>query len=804
MKILLVSWHFPPHNTIAGIRLGKLASYLAALGHDVRVITSAKPDTDCSLPNDLGDERVLRTPFIDIDAIVNPLAWRERFASRWRGAPAGAPAPRRAGRGAGQSRLSKLYRQLIFIPDRYNGWMFPLLQALRRLQASWGPDIIMVSGPPFSAFVAVAIFAARTKVPWIAEFRDRWADDPYALIPEWRRFVDRRIEALTVSRADGLVTVSEPWSRHYAGVYRLPVVTVMNGFDPRDFAALQLDAAQPDLPLRIVYTGFVYPERRDPTPLFRAIRESGIGPDELRIVFFGSRSDYLEACIDDIAVRAWVDVHDPIPYGEAVRQQALADVLLLLQWDSPADESNIPGKLFEYLAVRRPILGLGPLGGIPACFVRERGAGLYGNDPSVIAGQLRLWVAQKRRHGRLPSLPPEVSAGLERDQQYARLASFQTQLAAERSPRGEHAAADGSNPLAATLHGPLFAVADTSRLDRPMLCVIVDTEADFDWAAPFSREGHRLRSIDGIARVQALFDRFGVKPTYLVDHPIATDPAAIRILRNLLEQGRCEIGVQLHAWTTPPFDELLCERNSYGCNLPRQLQEAKLASLTDAVARAFAIEPKVFKAGRYGFADVTAELLEQAGFLVDTSVLPFTSLAGQGGPSFHDVPDRPFWFGRKHPVLELPVTRHFAGLLRGCAPGRLHRMIDSRLGRSARLPGILARLGLLDRLTLTPEGMSYANMRALATGLVADGRRVLTLSFHSPSLASGNTPYVRTEADLAAFMERLTRFAAFFFEELGGEARTALELHRSLLPPGRAVAIPATAPPHGRPLPAAR
>ncbi len=642
----------------------------------------------------------------------------------------------------------------------------------------------MVSGPPFSAFVAVAVFGSWAKVPWIAEFRDRWADDPYALIPDWRRVIDRRLEAWSVSRAAGLITVSEPWSRHYARRYRLPVVTAMNGFDPRDFRDLPIGISPSDLPLRLVYTGFVYPERRDPTRLFLAVRASGLGPGEVRIIFFGSRSDYLQARIDEVGVRDWVEVRDSVPYAEALRRQAQADILLLLQWDDPADESNVPGKVFEYLAARRPILGLGPLQGIPARLIRERRAGFFSNDTRAITTQLQLWANEKRRNGAVAPLPPEVSAGLERDQQYALIERFLGQIHAERTAGTRRGEIGRTASLAAILRSPCFASADSSRLERPALCVIVDTEADFDWTGPFSREEHSLRSIAGIGRVQELFDRFGVRPTYLVDYPVATDPAAIRTLGALLDQGRCDIGVQLHAWTTPPFDELLCERNSYGCNLPRHLQEAKLATLMAAVARAFTIKPRVFKAGRYGFADVSAELLEEADFLVDTSVLPFTALTQQGGPTFHGVPDGPYWFGQRRPMLELPVTRHFAGLLRRCAPGRVHRLVDNRLGRGIRLPGIFARLGLLDRLTLTPEGMTYENMRDLAAGLVADGRRVLTLSFHSPSLAPGNTPYVRSEAELQSFLERLGRFVTYFLEDLGGKPRTALQLHQELLPGG--------------------
>ena len=90
----------------------------------------------------------------------------------------------------------------------------------------------------------------------------------------------------------------------------------------------------------------------------------------------------------------------------------------------PTNGAGSPAKLFEYLAVRRPILGLGPLDGVPARLVGQRRAGLFANDPDEIAGQLRLWVEQKRDHGRLPELHESVCEGLTRDAQYAVLEAF--------------------------------------------------------------------------------------------------------------------------------------------------------------------------------------------------------------------------------------------------------------------------------------------------------------------------------------------------------------------------------------------
>jgi hypothetical protein len=92
------------------------------------------------------------------------------------------------------------------------------------------------------------------------------------------------------------------------------------------------------------------------------------------------------------------------------------------------------------------------------------------------------------------------------------------------------------------------------------------------------------------------------------------------------------------------------------------------------------------------------------------------------------------------------------------------------------VPGVLARLGLVERITLTPEGISFEEQRRLTRALLRKGHRVFSFAYHSPSLAPGNTPYVRNEADLGAFLKRIEQYLAFFFEEVGGRAATPFEI----------------------------
>ena len=122
-------------------------------------------------------------------------------------------------------------------------------------------------------------------------------------------------------------------------------------------------------------------------------------------------------------------------------------------------------------------------------------------------------------------------------------------------------------------------------------------------------------------------------------------------------------------------------------------------------------------------------------------------------------------------MFEIPMSRGFSGALARIGPAVFHK-VGATAGRRARLPGIFSRLGLLERATLTPEGVDFATQRRLVRAMLAQGHRIFTLTYHSPSLAIGHTPYVRNERQLAGFLDSLKRITALFFDELGAEATT--------------------------------
>lgn len=313
-------------------------------------------------------------------------------------------------------------------------------------------------------------------------------------------------------------------------------------------------------------------------------------------------------------------------------------------------------------------------------------------------------------------------------------------------------------------------IATPIKLDesvQPMLLVVVDTEEEFDWSAPFSRDALSTSNMREQHRAQAILDRHEAVPLYVIDYPVANDGWAAGWLRETMQDRRCEIGAHLHSWVTPPFEERVCPANSYGCNLDPALERAKIASLTDTIEAAIGERPVYFRTGRYGAGLETFAALHALGYRCDLSVAPHSSFSGDGGPAFYGWTNDPFWYGGSGALLGMPVTTGFSGVASGLGPWAAP-MLDAPVARRLHMPGMLRALGLLDRSRLTIEGVSTDALRRLMASLVGSGQRLLTLSYHSASLLHGATVYARTEAERDTLLACLDDTLAFFTKSLGG------------------------------------
>jgi glycosyltransferase involved in cell wall biosynthesis len=393
VNVLIVSFLYPPFNSITGLGVSKISRYLLEQGWDVRVLCGPQDDVPAELPVEIPAERVTRTAFFDVNAIPKMVLGRPRVVRR------GFEFKERGVITA----LGHLYRNFVNFPDGQIGWYPFAVRAGSVLIREARPDVILAVGTPRTGHLVARTLSRRFGIPWVARNHDLWADSRargriWPLGP-----IERRLEDRTTSTATMIVTVAYAWRDQLAARFpAIPVGVVEYGFEPADFPP---QPAPVGLPLLLAYTGRLYP-RQDPGKLFAAVRlllDSGrASPDELRVRFAGRYLDIARRALEHADLPdGIVTIEDPLPHDDAIALQQQAGALVLFLGEDD-DVGLLPAKMYEYMGAGRPVLVIGGTErheGVD--LLRRAGVGTWAPGPEQIADVLSRWLHVLRRSGRL-------------------------------------------------------------------------------------------------------------------------------------------------------------------------------------------------------------------------------------------------------------------------------------------------------------------------------------------------------------------------------------------------------------------
>jgi len=408
MKLLLVSPKFPPFNSNGARRASKFTRFLLSRGHDVRVLTARDLPLMSGLNVEIDPSKITSTPWFNVNFLPELFFGGKKKVAR----------EGYKGGDANLKKWSKIYRMVFHFPDDLIGWYPYATKTGKMIIKEWHPDLIYASGPPFSALMVAARLHTLSSIPWVAEFRDLWADNAYYEYPEIRRKLENLLEKNTLKQCSSMITVSPPWSEWMQRKYDRPVETVLNGFDLSDFPPPAGKRNRDPQKLIINYTGAVYLPYRDPSPLFAALELLGEEAQSIQVHFFSRYFDHIQTLAEKYQVAHLVTCHGLVTYWESLQQQVNADINLLLNRNDEDQFGVIPAKLYEYIGCRRPILAIDTGHGAAADMIRSRRAGVVMNDPSQIAAQLRVWLKEKKGNGSIEPVPVEAQIGLSRDEQF--------------------------------------------------------------------------------------------------------------------------------------------------------------------------------------------------------------------------------------------------------------------------------------------------------------------------------------------------------------------------------------------------
>lgn len=314
--------------------------------------------------------------------------------------------------------------------------------------------------------------------------------------------------------------------------------------------------------------------------------------------------------------------------------------------------------------------------------------------------------------------------------------------------------------------------------------VTIDTEED-QWS-DYDTKGQTLNNIAAIPRLQSIFEAYNVRPTYLISYPVANDKSSATYFNDLVSRDVAEVGAHCHPWNTPPFSEKICVKNSMLCNLPAELQSQKLATLTSLIEHKVGVKPISFRTGRWGYSAEVARSLLVLGYQVETSATPFMDWSQYQGPDLSASPLQPYFFepvaplvpNSKGPLLQVPVGIGFNRGNFGLAHKYSRLMSGNKVLRKL-FVGSLSRLGLLQKIWLSPEISTATEMIKLIKVLNRKGVRCFNMMFHSNSLYPGNTPFVQDGDELEDFYSRIEQVLAFV-RSLGCQCVTLAEIRSEL------------------------
>jgi glycosyltransferase involved in cell wall biosynthesis len=351
-RLLIIAYHFPPCAGSSGLlRSEKFARYLPEFGWETSVLT-VHPRAYESV--DSRYKEMAQAP------VVHAFALDTKKHLSYRGA----------------------YLDWMALPDRWLTWVFGAIPSGLRMIRKRKVEVIFSTFPIATAILIGLILHRLTGKPWVVDLRDSMTEDDYPKDPRTRK-VRRWIERQAIHRASRVIFTSEStlkmYLERYPDLLRGNCLLIPNGYDEDDFASLAIPearAASPGRRLKLLHTGLIYPEERDPVPFFRALSrlksEKSINSADLSIVFRASGSEELfQKIINELNIADLIQLRPHIPYKQSLQECADADGLLLFQAGNC--DHQTPAKTYEYLRLQKPILAVTTHTGDTAALLNQVG-----------------------------------------------------------------------------------------------------------------------------------------------------------------------------------------------------------------------------------------------------------------------------------------------------------------------------------------------------------------------------------------------------------------------------------------------
>ncbi|WP_235941397.1 glycosyltransferase family 4 protein [Cyclobacterium roseum] len=373
-RVLIITYYWPPSAGSGVQRWLKFSKFLPEFGWQPVIFTPENPDfalTDPSLSKEVTTAtEVLKFPIWEPYQLLRSIK-RDRLADPARILEQKEPSL--------LDRLAVWIRGNALIPDPRIFWVKPSVSFLESIWQQNHFEAIITTGPPHSMHLIGRNLKRKTGTPWLADFRDPWSAWEFLdtlKLTALARNKHRKLEASVFREADAVMTISPTFASEMKELANRKIHVITNGFDSDDMPPHFSKSQSGSGPIQIVYSG-VIDGIRNPAPFLQALKKVfGNEQGKVRLFFVGRVSQQVEALIqgDD-----WLDKHVELTgylsHSEVFTYYEKAQALLLILTNTKNARGNIPGKLFEYMATGRQIIGLGDPDGDAAQIIQKAGAG---------------------------------------------------------------------------------------------------------------------------------------------------------------------------------------------------------------------------------------------------------------------------------------------------------------------------------------------------------------------------------------------------------------------------------------------
>jgi glycosyltransferase involved in cell wall biosynthesis len=390
-RLLLLAYYFPPYGGGYSIRIGKLAKYLPRAGWEVEVVSvNPRYYTANVIVGDSSE--------IDEKYVRRTDSYEKALGVAGRSLP---DSPAGGGRSLIRRALQAM-KHFVLIPDRQLLWL-PMAAAQAEMLHKERPyDAILVTCPPMSTLLGALFLGRRLQLPLLLDLRDDWTDTAtFNALPAWRRRIEKWLERMAVKRVDYLVVPTKRSLERYLALFPSHhdrITLIPNGFDAEDFPEA-LFSSRPNEEKRclsLVHLGNL-PSSRSPLTLLEAIQLLRETDPEVAAKLCFTQVGFVDGrfrpFFDSLIASGHARLLAPVAHAEAIKMMAQAGALLLLP--SQETPTAVPGKLYEYLATRHPIVALVEAGATED-LLRQLGARWLANvhDVNQITCMLRALVEQ--------------------------------------------------------------------------------------------------------------------------------------------------------------------------------------------------------------------------------------------------------------------------------------------------------------------------------------------------------------------------------------------------------------------------